>query len=180
LEQQVDEATLVVKRIRTPAGNRRVSRVQPVTGLVLIEPDDRHASAAERTRDRKSGDVTVEHQRRPHFCRADLLAYGGDELATIIDHGLESSRGNSRGGVTVILRTCVADRNALYVQRLGADILLVRPLDSAEGDTYLPEIGEVFQFSEDLVLQIGFRVEPFRCAIRELQIKIGRASCRER
>src|SRR6185369_7852463 len=97
LEQQVDEATLVVKRIRTPAGNRRVSRVQPVTGLVLIEPDDRHASAAERTRDRKSGDVTVEHQRRPHFCRADLLAYGGDELATIIDHGLESSRGNSRG-----------------------------------------------------------------------------------
>lgn len=47
----------------------------------------------------------------------------------------------------------------------------MRPLDGAKSDPYLLEIIEVFQFAENLIIKVGFGVEPFDTAIVELQVK---------
>lgn len=60
--------------------------MKSVAAIVAIEPYDRHASSAKRARNFESGDVTVEYQRRGFIGRVDLLAYGGDELAWIVNH----------------------------------------------------------------------------------------------
>src|SRR6266700_4179774 len=86
LHQQVYEPALVIQRIRTAPGNRRVARVQSVTVLVAIEPNDRHTSPPERAGDCESCDVTVKYQRRRQIERIDLLAHGCDEFAWIVDH----------------------------------------------------------------------------------------------
>src|SRR5713226_429170 len=68
-----------------------------------------------------------------------------------------------------IIRTTQGD--SLEVQSLGADVLLVRPLDCAEGEIYLFEIAQVLQFTKDFVIQIRLGIESLDTAIIELQVQ---------
>src|SRR5229473_7679570 len=71
--------------------------------------------------------------------------------------------------VAAIVRT--GQRDPLEIQGLRADVLLVRPLDCAEGDIYLFEIVQILQFPEDLVVQIRLSIKSLGTPIIELQVQ---------
>ena len=108
---------------------------------------------------------------RTSYATAWLVCWMNDGAALITEHlQLVQSPASSTPAVIIAARRKAAG-NALDIQRLRADVLLMRPLNSPEGYPYLLEIIRVFQLAEDFAIEIGFDIESFDTAVAKLQIK---------
>lgn len=65
----------------------------------------------------------------------------------------------------------IRDRYSLEIQRLWADVLLMRPLNGSVSDGYSPEVKRILQFAKDLVVQIGLSIESLDTPVIELQVE---------
>src|SRR5215471_14490048 len=86
LHKQVYKAAFVFKGIRTPAGDPGVAGMKTKARGIAVQADDRDTTTAQRPCNGKTGNMTIEYNRRWTSFRFESLRQSFKQLALAVNH----------------------------------------------------------------------------------------------